>query len=620
MQHHRCNLDEFIQIKEQINYLSRPDKQTDWKIVEKLSAHLLAENGIDLQTLVYFTVARYQLFSSFTQITKDIENIAIALISYWDREGKYDDHSSCWIRVTQPWAGQGWGVLAIPRVGQEVLVDFLDGDPDQPIITGRTYHATNVPPGKLPQSKTQMAFRSKTYKGEGYNELLFEDAPGQEQLNLHAQRDMNTVVLNDRNTIVSNRHQEIIKKNQNITVQGERNKTIHENEMTSVLGSLDTFVEKSTTKQVKKDLVISSQNGSITFFVGNSIISLNNEGTLRIESDKVKIDGGEVFFNQYSVLMSQSQQGGEEELNENSDLSPHQQLAEEWQAQSEKIAQLRAEGKHADADKFERERRAMQAAILAQAAYAPIGSTPPSGWKEISADDAILAKYGLKSKDFPTGEGFRARVFVPDPTVFGNEMKPTIAFKGTTSREDWINNLKQGMGMRSEYYERAVEIGKKVKESGNTNMIEMTGHSLGGGLASAASMASGSKATTFNAAGVRDITVKRITDIEPSKIEAYYINKELLTRVQETEPLTLSGMLDRINPQKAASYALADAGDIALDFLTPDARYTERYKLPIQTKDNIIPFGNSYQDHGMDKVIDALGGELFKTKQTIGGW
>ncbi|MDK9431556.1 type VI secretion system ImpA family N-terminal domain-containing protein [Gallibacterium anatis] len=78
------NLDEFIQIKEQINYLSRPDKQTDWKIVEKLSAHLLSENGTDLQTLVYFTVARYKLSSSFAQITKDIENIAIALISYWD--------------------------------------------------------------------------------------------------------------------------------------------------------------------------------------------------------------------------------------------------------------------------------------------------------------------------------------------------------------------------------------------------------------------------------------------------------------------------------------------------------------------------------------------------------
>ena len=151
-----------------------------------------------------------------------------------------------------------------------------------------------------------MAFRSKTYKGEGYNELLFEDAPGQEQLNLHAQRDMNTVVLNDRNTIVSNRHQEIIKKNQTITVQGARNKTIHQNEMTSVLGSSDTFVEKSTTKQVKKDLVISSQNGSITFSVGNSIISLNNEGTLRIESDEVKIDGEKVFLNKNKVSVSKA--------------------------------------------------------------------------------------------------------------------------------------------------------------------------------------------------------------------------------------------------------------------------------------------------------------------------
>lgn len=79
----------------------------------------------------------------------------IRLQFLWDRESQGDDHSSCWIRVTQPWAGQGWGVLAIPRVGQEVLVDFLDGDPDQPIVTGRTYNAQQLPPGRLPQSKTQ---------------------------------------------------------------------------------------------------------------------------------------------------------------------------------------------------------------------------------------------------------------------------------------------------------------------------------------------------------------------------------------------------------------------------------------------------------------------------------
>ncbi|WP_260337798.1 type VI secretion system tip protein TssI/VgrG, partial [Pasteurella testudinis] len=110
----------------------------------------------------------------------------------WDSDGQRDDHSSCWIRVTQPWAGKGWGMLAIPRVGQEVVVDFLDGDPDQPIVTGRTYHATNMPPGALPANKTQMHLASQTYKGGGYNGILMEDATDNQRLDLQAQKDMNT--------------------------------------------------------------------------------------------------------------------------------------------------------------------------------------------------------------------------------------------------------------------------------------------------------------------------------------------------------------------------------------------------------------------------------------------
>ncbi|MDV1748145.1 type VI secretion system tip protein VgrG, partial [Citrobacter freundii] len=89
-----------------------------------------------------------------------------------------NEDSSCWIRVSQPWAGAGFGHLAIPRVGQEVIVDFLNGDPDQPIIMGRTYHQDNRSPGSLPGTKTQMTIRSKTYKGSGFNELRFEDATG----------------------------------------------------------------------------------------------------------------------------------------------------------------------------------------------------------------------------------------------------------------------------------------------------------------------------------------------------------------------------------------------------------------------------------------------------------
>ncbi|EZC44812.1 type VI secretion system tip protein TssI/VgrG, partial [Escherichia coli] len=100
----------------------------------------------------------------------------------WDRYNPSNQDSSCWIRVAQAWAGTGFGNLAIPRVGQEVIVDFLNGDPDQPIIMGRTYHQENRTPGSLPGTKTQMTIRSKTYKGSGFNELKFDDATGKEQV------------------------------------------------------------------------------------------------------------------------------------------------------------------------------------------------------------------------------------------------------------------------------------------------------------------------------------------------------------------------------------------------------------------------------------------------------
>ncbi|WP_123059973.1 type VI secretion system tip protein TssI/VgrG, partial [Escherichia sp. MOD1-EC4516] len=121
---------------------------------------------------------------------------------HWDRYHGMTEESSCWIRVSQAWAGPGFGNLAIPRVGQEVIVDFLNGDPDQPIVTGRTYHEDNRSPGDLPGTRTQMTIRSKTYKGSGFNELRFEDATDSEQVYIHAQKNMDTEVLNDRTTDV----------------------------------------------------------------------------------------------------------------------------------------------------------------------------------------------------------------------------------------------------------------------------------------------------------------------------------------------------------------------------------------------------------------------------------
>ncbi|TYP16525.1 type VI secretion system tip protein VgrG [Xenorhabdus doucetiae] len=212
----------------------------------------------------------------------------------WDRYGKSDDQSSCWIRVTQPWAGQGWGMLAIPRIGQEVVVDFLHGDPDQPIVTGRTYHASNIPPGKLPGSKTQMAFRSKTHKGEGYNELLFEDAKGSEKLSLHAQKNMDTTVLNDRSTRVMHDHTESVGNNQVITVRADRHKEVVGMEVSSI-GTRQVTVEKTSVLSAKGQITLQSTESGITIGNTKGSISIDKDGNIHITGNAVIINGKEVI-------------------------------------------------------------------------------------------------------------------------------------------------------------------------------------------------------------------------------------------------------------------------------------------------------------------------------------
>jgi type VI secretion system secreted protein VgrG len=118
---------------------------------------------------------------------------------HWDRLGKKDEKSSCWLRVSQVWAGEAWGAMHIPRINQEVLVDFLEGDPDRPIVVGRVYHANNVPPYPLPANKTRSTVKSSsTPGGGGSNELRFEDKKGSEEIYLHAQKDLTILVEHDK--------------------------------------------------------------------------------------------------------------------------------------------------------------------------------------------------------------------------------------------------------------------------------------------------------------------------------------------------------------------------------------------------------------------------------------
>ncbi|MCH9680962.1 MAG: type VI secretion system tip protein VgrG [Deltaproteobacteria bacterium] len=124
---------------------------------------------------------------------------------HWDREQPYDEGSSCWVRVTQAWAGAGWGSLFIPRVGMEVVVNFLEGNPDRPLVVGCVYNGDNPLPYALPGDKTKSTLKSRSsLGGGGFNELRFEDLAGSEQVFLHAQRDLDEVVLNDHTLTVGN--------------------------------------------------------------------------------------------------------------------------------------------------------------------------------------------------------------------------------------------------------------------------------------------------------------------------------------------------------------------------------------------------------------------------------
>lgn len=154
---------------------------------------------------------------------------------HWDRLGKNDEHSSCWIRVSQTWAGAGWGAMHIPRIGQEVIVDFIEGSPDRPIITGRVYHGTNTPPYPLPDEKTKSTLKSdSTLGGGGSNEIRFEDKKGSEEIYLHGQKDWTIAIDNDKNQTVGNDENVKIGNNRSITVIKDQTEVIGANMTVSV--------------------------------------------------------------------------------------------------------------------------------------------------------------------------------------------------------------------------------------------------------------------------------------------------------------------------------------------------------------------------------------------------
>ncbi|GGZ02172.1 type VI secretion system tip protein TssI/VgrG [Pseudoduganella plicata] len=263
---------------------------------------------------------------------------------HWDRYGRRDERSSCWIRVSQPWAGQGWGTISIPRIGQEVIIDYLEGDPDRPVCTGRLFNADQPAPYGLPDGAHMMGFKSRsTPGGGGFCEMVIHDQKGKELINIHSQKDMVTTVQNTQATVVNGPHQtntvssgyqtntvkqyivttaqtghihETAKTNIELTAEDAH---IHQTAKTHIeLTAQDDYIHQTAKTNIelvaqnahlhqtaKQNIELTSQtehihlkaNTDITLEVGSSKIVLQADGTILIQGVNVTVLGSRIDLN-----------------------------------------------------------------------------------------------------------------------------------------------------------------------------------------------------------------------------------------------------------------------------------------------------------------------------------
>jgi type VI secretion system secreted protein VgrG len=226
---------------------------------------------------------------------------------HWDRLGKADQDSSCWIRVSQNWAGKRWGALFLPRVGQEVIVAFLEGDPDRPIVTGCVYNADSMPPYSLPAEMTKSTIKSDSSKGSaGFNEIRFEDKKGSEQLFLHAERNQDNRVKQDSLEWVGKDRHLIVKADQKEKVEGDKHLTVTGDQNEKVDGAVSLKAGMDLLQKVGMkfavdagqeihlkagvNVVIEAGTG-LTLKVGGNFISFNPAGIF-IKGTMVMINTG----------------------------------------------------------------------------------------------------------------------------------------------------------------------------------------------------------------------------------------------------------------------------------------------------------------------------------------
>ncbi|MHB1225025.1 MAG: type VI secretion system Vgr family protein [Gemmatimonadaceae bacterium] len=230
---------------------------------------------------------------------------------HWDRLGKKDENSSCWVRVAQPWAGKGWGSLAIPRIGQEVVVEFLEGNPDLPLIVGSVYNADQTPPYEPKKGGVVSGLRSNTHKGSGYNEMSMDDTAGKEMITIHAQYDMNGTVEHDETLTVHNNrtvtvdvdHAESVGNDQTWKVGNDQTGEVGNNQQLTVGVNQDESVGTDRSVNVGSNDTLNvgqkqaiSAGTEITLTVGAASITMKADGTIDVSGVNITVDGMKVVL------------------------------------------------------------------------------------------------------------------------------------------------------------------------------------------------------------------------------------------------------------------------------------------------------------------------------------
>jgi type VI secretion system secreted protein VgrG len=245
--------------------------------------------------------------------TDDLGRIKVQF--HWDRDGKKDGSNSCWVRVASFWAGKQWGAIHLPRIGHEVVVDFLEGDPDCPIVVGSVYNGGNMPPYDLPANRTQSGIISRSSKGGGpanFNQLRFEDKKGSEEVLIHAEKDMNTEIEHDETWHVGHDRTATVDHDETCTVKHDHTTTINHNESHKVGNTRDTSVTVDDTTTIGKNMTLKAgANRGATIGAndtetvgGNKSVTVTGSESLSAMSRSVTLGGSDSLVSGGSVTIT----------------------------------------------------------------------------------------------------------------------------------------------------------------------------------------------------------------------------------------------------------------------------------------------------------------------------